>query len=311
MERYEEGDAYHRSEKDKPDRAASSLVFGAGVHRSEDHGDGEAAQGQQLLVRPDERAARRTSKDQPITAAALGEDPGTSVGGDAEQEGHERFLADIRGPKDQSGKEEEQISVPMTARPTEREGKGAVKVNDADEGKEAENQEASGLVDSDNGEDHPGDNAHRPVGDDSSEMGRREREVQGVESGDQQCSLGVVPVVVRDAPVEVVYHPDLQRGADQVKKQTNREHLAEPRITLGQCGTPDDDASDSEQGNRYNNYRYRLRRYLSIGHEESSARTAQASRDAWSARGSPSAGDPLSRVPAGMTVSGSVIGTCF
>ena len=67
----------------------------------------------------------------------------------------------------------------------------------------------------------------------------------------QDCPLGVVPVVVGNAPVEVVDDPDLQGGEDQVEDQADQQGLGQPRIAALCLGdAPDDDPSDGEQGNR-------------------------------------------------------------
>ena len=52
----------------------------------------------------------------------------------------------------------------------------------------------------------------------------------------QHCPLGVVPVVVGDPPVEVVDHPDLQRGTDQVEHEADGEGLVQPRIAFERGG---------------------------------------------------------------------------
>ena len=142
----------------------------------------------------------------------MGENPGAPVGGQTHQEGHHGFLAHIRGPKDEGRKEEEQVPVAATTRPAERGGEGEVEEDDADEGEPAEDQEGTELVDPDNGEDHTGHDAHRTVGDNAHEIGRRQREVEMAKTFRQHCPLGVVPVVVGDPPVEVVDHPDLHEG---------------------------------------------------------------------------------------------------
>ena len=93
---------------------------------------------------------------QPSAKATLtGEDLRTTVGQHAEQEDHDRLFADVRGPKDQARKEENQIPVAAIADPAEREREGTVVARDSDEGEEAHDQECSGLVDSDNGEQTP------------------------------------------------------------------------------------------------------------------------------------------------------------
>ena len=58
------------------------------------------------------------------------------------------------------------------AGPAKRDGEGAVKEDDADEGQKAEDQEGTRLVGSNYGEDHAGHDAHRPVADDPAQVGR-------------------------------------------------------------------------------------------------------------------------------------------
>ena len=67
----------------------------------------------------------------------------------------------------------------------------------------------------------------------------------------QDCPLAVVAGVIGDTAVQVVDDPDLRGRGDQVEDQADGERLAQPRIsTLGLGGTPDDDPTDGEEGNR-------------------------------------------------------------
>ena len=157
--------------------------------------------------------AERGENEQ-VATAAMSQDASAPVGSEAEQEDHDRFLAHIRGPEHKARKEEQQVPIPATSHTAECKGEGAVEVDEAYESEPAEDQEGPRLVDSGDGHDHAGDDAHRSVGDNPLEMARSQGEVEVAESVRQQRSLRVIPPVVGDTPVQVVDHPDLNGGAE-------------------------------------------------------------------------------------------------
>ena len=81
MESDKDRQAGHRSKEDESRRASNPLEALGATCRPEEHGDGEAAQNQQRLVRPDECTSNRTTMISEIAATLMGQDAGTSVGG--------------------------------------------------------------------------------------------------------------------------------------------------------------------------------------------------------------------------------------
>src|ERR1700722_13797056 len=87
----------------------------------------------------------------------------------------------------------------------------------------------------------------------------------------QDSALGVVPGVVSDAAIQVIDNPDLRGSRNQVKDETRREGLRQPRIAaLRLRATPDDDPSDGKQADANEQGEDGLRGWrLSVGHEGS------------------------------------------
>ncbi len=193
--------------------------------------------------------ARRTEQHEPVAALAIGEYPGTPIRGQTEQEGHDGFLAHIRGPEDEAGKEKKEVAVAAATGAPERRGEGAIEEDDPDKGEKAEDEEGTQLVDPDDGEHHPSHDAHRAVGHDARKVGRRQRKVEMAKAVRQNCPLGDVAVVVGNSPVDVVNDPDLGRRTGQVEQQADGEGLRQPGVVARHAS--DDGLPENEQ--RYRN----------------------------------------------------------
>ena len=103
--------------------------------------------------------AAEAEEHEPVAALAIGEYPGTPICGQTEQEGHDGFLAHIRGPEDEGGKEKKQVPVAAAPGSPERRGEGPIEEDDPDKGEKAEDEEGTQFVDPDDGEHHPGHDA--------------------------------------------------------------------------------------------------------------------------------------------------------
>ena len=220
---------------DHADRSAAAYLseLAAADERPHDHGDGESTDQEHELVRTNHDADR--SPDQRIEVAAVepGEHQGHAVGREAQREQHGRFLAHVRRPEEDGGKQEDEPNVEPAIDTGEGHGEGLVEEDGPHEGDPRRDEEGRELVRADQGHDEPAVERDRTTVDEAMpDRGASEREVTGPQVVREDRALLVVEVEVGHPVVEVVHHEDLERGAEEMEEDTGRHHVAQQGIRV-------------------------------------------------------------------------------
>ncbi len=236
---------------DHADRSAAAYLseLAAADERPHDHGDGESTDQEHELVRTNHDADR--SPDQRIEVAAVepGEHQGHAVGREAQREQHGRFLAHVRRPEEDGGKQEDEPNVEPAIDTGEGHGEGLVEEDGPHEGDPRRDEEGRELVRADQGHDEPAVERDRTTVDEAMpDRGASEREVTGPQVVREDRALLVVEVEVGHPVVEVVHHEDLERGAEEMEEDTGRHHVAQQGVRVAGRHAPRDDQAEPKHG---------------------------------------------------------------
>ena len=128
--------------------------------------------------------------------------------------------------------------------PSEGQAEGAVEKEKPEPSPEAEDEERSDLIDTNDGKHGCGDRTHHSIAD---QPLARNGEVKVPVARSEDGPEVVVPKPVGYAVVEVINDPDLHGGGKQVQQEAGREYLNQPRIVLRMRDPEDDRATNPKK----------------------------------------------------------------